>query len=160
MCSHVLEVWGPIPWSYCTEQNTDSIPSFVHCSLLCNGSHTLYQNVGWSVHLLEGVWTSPTPSGCALVTDYDSVEINGENNSVQVRASRCHKEVKLFFFCCRTSSTERADLKLVRSTDSFRCEMRTHLFELTAYIRTPQNRLTLLTRKRKHRPPVAAEPAR
>jgi len=27
---------------YCTEQNTDGIPSFVHCSLLRNGNHTLY----------------------------------------------------------------------------------------------------------------------
>jgi len=28
---------------YCTEQNTDGIPSFVHCRLLCNGNHTLHQ---------------------------------------------------------------------------------------------------------------------
>jgi len=28
---------------YCTEQNTDGIPSFVHCRLLRNGSHTLPQ---------------------------------------------------------------------------------------------------------------------
>ena len=28
---------------YCTEQNTDGIPSFVHCSLLRNGNHTLHQ---------------------------------------------------------------------------------------------------------------------
>ena len=31
---------------YCTEQNTDGIPSFVHCSLLRNGKHTLHQKVG------------------------------------------------------------------------------------------------------------------
>jgi len=33
---------------YCrpTEQNTDGIPSFVHCSLLRNGNHTLLQKVG------------------------------------------------------------------------------------------------------------------
>jgi len=40
---------GPIIWSrllYCTEQNTDGIPSFVDCSLLRNGNHTLQQKVG------------------------------------------------------------------------------------------------------------------
>jgi len=31
---------------YCTEQNTDGIPSFVDCSLLRNGNHTLHQKVG------------------------------------------------------------------------------------------------------------------
>jgi len=30
---------------YCTEQNTDGIPSFVDCSLLRNGNHTLHQKV-------------------------------------------------------------------------------------------------------------------
>jgi len=35
--NHVSKVRGPIPWSrnFCKEQNTDGIPSFVHCSLLC-----------------------------------------------------------------------------------------------------------------------------
>jgi len=28
--------------SYCTEQNTDGMPSFVDCSLLRNGNHTLH----------------------------------------------------------------------------------------------------------------------
>ena len=28
---------------YCTEQNTDGIPSFVDCSMLRNGNHTLRQ---------------------------------------------------------------------------------------------------------------------
>ena len=32
---------------YCTEQNTDAIPSFVVCSLLRNGNHTLHQK-SWS----------------------------------------------------------------------------------------------------------------
>jgi len=43
-----FQSWGPIPWSigYCTEQNTDGIPSFVHCSLLRNGNHSLHQKVG------------------------------------------------------------------------------------------------------------------
>ena len=34
---------------YCTEQNTDGIPSFVHCRLLRDGNHTLHQKkLGWS----------------------------------------------------------------------------------------------------------------
>jgi len=28
---------------YCTEQNMDGIPNFVHCSVLRNGNHTLHQ---------------------------------------------------------------------------------------------------------------------
>ena len=28
---------------YYTEQNMNGIPSFVHCSVLCNGNHTLHQ---------------------------------------------------------------------------------------------------------------------
>jgi len=28
---------------YCTEQNADGIPSFVHCRLLRNGNHTFHQ---------------------------------------------------------------------------------------------------------------------
>jgi len=31
---------------YCTEQNTDGMPSFVDCSLLRNGKHTLHKKVG------------------------------------------------------------------------------------------------------------------
>jgi len=31
---------------YCTEQNTDGIPSFVDCSLLRNSNHTLHQKIG------------------------------------------------------------------------------------------------------------------
>ena len=30
---------------YCVEQNTDGIPSFVHCRLLRNGNHTLHKKV-------------------------------------------------------------------------------------------------------------------
>ena len=30
---------------YCTEQNADGIPSFVHCRLLRNGNHTLHKKV-------------------------------------------------------------------------------------------------------------------
>jgi len=31
---------------YCTEQNTDGIPSFVHCGLLRNGNHSLHKELG------------------------------------------------------------------------------------------------------------------
>ena len=52
---------------YCTEQNTDGTPSFVHCSLLRNGNHTIHKKLGWSVQ----IWGSGPPplrpfSGCAL----------------------------------------------------------------------------------------------
>jgi len=43
--NHVFKVGGVqfLGLGYCTEQNTDGIPSFVHCSLLRNGNHTLHQ---------------------------------------------------------------------------------------------------------------------
>jgi len=44
--NHVFKVRGPIPWSMLwryTEQNTDGIPSFVHCSLSRNGDRTLHE---------------------------------------------------------------------------------------------------------------------
>ena len=47
---------------YCAEQNTDGIPSFVHCSLLRNGNHTLHQKkLGWSVQIFGGGPHSPDP---------------------------------------------------------------------------------------------------
>ena len=50
---------------YCTEQNTDGIPSFMHCSLLRNGNHTLHRK-SWGGP--SKFWGSgpPTPSGWAL----------------------------------------------------------------------------------------------
>jgi len=48
---------------YCTEQNTDGIPSFVHCSLLRNGNHTLHQRVGM---VRPNLGLPRPPSGCAL----------------------------------------------------------------------------------------------
>jgi len=53
---------------YCTEQNTDGIPSFVHCSLLHNGNHTLHQKTwgGPSKFFLGGPEPpDPPPSGFA-----------------------------------------------------------------------------------------------
>jgi len=41
---------------YCTEQNTDGIPSFVHCSL------QLRKKLGWSVQILGGGVRTPQPS--------------------------------------------------------------------------------------------------
>jgi len=43
---------------YCTEQNTDGIPSFVYCSLLRNGNHTLHQK-SWGGP--SKFWGSRTP---------------------------------------------------------------------------------------------------
>ena len=45
---------------YCTEQNMDGIPSFVHCSV------QLHKNLGWSVQI-RGESGLRAPSGCALV---------------------------------------------------------------------------------------------
>ena len=53
---------------YCTEQNTDGIPSFVHCSLLRNGNHTLHQK-SWGGPSNFGGPGPPTPSGSALVRE-------------------------------------------------------------------------------------------
>jgi len=50
--NHVFNVGGPIlGLGYCTEQNTDDIPSFVHCSL------QLRKKLGWSVQ----IWGVRTP---------------------------------------------------------------------------------------------------
>jgi len=48
---------------YCTEQNTDGIPSFVHCSLLRNGNHmhSSSQKLGGHPIFVEGVRT-PLPT--------------------------------------------------------------------------------------------------
>ena len=57
---------------YCTEQNTDGIPSFVQCSLLRNGDHSLHQKVV-VVRPIFGGTPLPTPSGCALVLTWTCV---------------------------------------------------------------------------------------
>ena len=54
---------------YCTEQNTDGIPSFVHCSLLRNGNHTLHQKSWGCPSKFGGPDPPPPPSSCALDTD-------------------------------------------------------------------------------------------
>ena len=47
---------------YCTEQNADGIPSFVHCRLLRNGNHTLHQKSwGGPPKFFFGGWVPPTP---------------------------------------------------------------------------------------------------
>ena len=53
---------------YYTEQNMDGIPSFVHCSVLRNGNHTLHQKVGVvrPIFFFGGGSGPPTPSGCDL----------------------------------------------------------------------------------------------
>jgi len=49
---------------YYTEQNTDGIPSFVHCSLLRNGNRTLYQK-SWGGP--SKFWGGPEPPTPAVV---------------------------------------------------------------------------------------------
>jgi len=42
--NHVFKVGVQVlGLGYSTEQNTDGIPSFMHCSVLRNGNHTLHQ---------------------------------------------------------------------------------------------------------------------
>jgi len=46
---------------YCTEQNTDGIPSLVHCSLLRNGNHTLHQKSWGGMSKILGGPDPPDP---------------------------------------------------------------------------------------------------
>jgi len=65
--NHVFKVGGPIAWSlFCTEQNTDDIPSFVHCSLLRNGNHTLHHKRWGGPSKFWRSGPPTTPSCCAL----------------------------------------------------------------------------------------------
>jgi len=51
---------------YYTEQNTDGIPSFVHCNVLRNGNHTLHQESWGGPTKFWGSRPPPRlPSGCA-----------------------------------------------------------------------------------------------
>ena len=66
-----FQSWGVqfLGLGYCTERNTGGIPSFVDCSLLRNGNHTLHQK-SWGGP--SKFWRGPDPphlptSGCALV---------------------------------------------------------------------------------------------
>ena len=52
---------------YCTEQNTDCIPSFVHCSLLRNGNHTLHQKSWGGPSKFWEVWTPNPPVVAPLI---------------------------------------------------------------------------------------------
>jgi len=64
---------------YCTEQNTDDIPSFVHCNLLRNGNHTLHQKSWGGPTNFGGPGPTDRPSGCALgimcVNDLPSITV-------------------------------------------------------------------------------------
>jgi len=51
---------------YCTEQNTDGIPSFVDYSLLRNGNHILIQKSWGGPSKFWGSRPPSPPSGCAL----------------------------------------------------------------------------------------------
>jgi len=62
-----LQSWGVqfLGLGYCTEQNTDGVPSLVNCSLLRNGNRTLHQKGGVAPPNFGGPDPLP-PSGCAL----------------------------------------------------------------------------------------------
>jgi len=55
-----FQSWGSqfLGLGYCAEQNTDGIPSFVDCSLLRNGNHTVHQK-SWGG--LSKFWGSEPP---------------------------------------------------------------------------------------------------
>jgi len=59
---------------YCTKQNTDIVPSFVHCSLLRrpNGSHTFHQKSWGGPSKFWGGAPDP-PSCCALALYHTAV---------------------------------------------------------------------------------------
>jgi len=64
-----FQSWGVkcLGVGYCTEQNADGIPSFVHCRLLRNGNHTLHQKSWGGPSKFWGSGPPRPPSGCALV---------------------------------------------------------------------------------------------
>ena len=65
--NHVVNVGVQfLALGYCTEQNTDGIPSFVHCSLLPNGNHILIQKSWGGPSKFWGSRPPSPPSGCAL----------------------------------------------------------------------------------------------
>jgi len=71
LCSGVqprFQSWGVqfLGLGYCTEQNTDGIPSFVDCSLLRNGNHTLHQKSWGGPSKFWGSRPPNLPSGCTL----------------------------------------------------------------------------------------------
>jgi len=64
--NHVFKVGGSNSSVYVIIQ-TDGIPSFVHCSVLRNGNHTLHQKVGVVRPNFGGPDPhSASPSGCAV----------------------------------------------------------------------------------------------
>jgi len=63
-----FQSWGDqfLGLGYCTEQNTDGIPSFVDCSLLRNRSHILYQKSCGGPSKFWGVQTPRPPVAAPL----------------------------------------------------------------------------------------------
>jgi len=72
-----FQSWGVqfLGLGYYTEQNTDGIPSFVHCSVSRNGNHTLHQESWGGPSKFFGVRTPlpQLPSGCARLR-HDELE--------------------------------------------------------------------------------------
>jgi len=59
---------------YCTEQNTDGIPNFVHCRLSRNGNHTLHQKSWGGPSKFLGGPDLPDPQSlCLCFTLYTDI---------------------------------------------------------------------------------------
>ena len=89
-CNHVFKAGGVqfLGLGYCTEQNTDGIPSFVHCSLLRNGNRTLHQKSWgdpskfWGSGPPTPQWLRPCPKMANFysLTHYSPVILIGNFN--------------------------------------------------------------------------------
>jgi len=84
--------------SYCTEQNTDGIPSFVHSSLLRNGNHILHQKVG-VVRPIFFFWGGadplPDPQVVAPLIQFTNSQTNSGQNSTSPKLAEVIKQVKV-----------------------------------------------------------------
>jgi len=76
---------------YCTQQNTDGIPSFVDCSLLRNGNHTFHQKSwGGPSNFFGGSGHPRPPSGCALDCVINVlVSINDVTRCLSLNGTEC-----------------------------------------------------------------------
>ena len=80
---------------YCTEQNTDDIPSFVHCSL------QLRKKLGWSVQILGRSGPSRPPSGWRPWCDSGiDIAISEVGERERERASDCRYTDTAHRCCC------------------------------------------------------------
>jgi len=80
---------------YYSEQNMDGIPSFVHCSVLRNGNHTLHQE-SWG----GGSGPPPRPpSVCAVVKEYNKRRTTASIDVELGELIYCTMSVVVFTLC-------------------------------------------------------------